>query len=116
MTHTYNGITDTINGHAKRWKMSPTTIVGRLGRGWSIEDAIETPAVSTYSSSQRGVPSKNDAEMWLNDRTIDEISESMLPAFNPAKRAKKPGQWLRRYNPMAFNKWYDEEFKINFPK
>jgi predicted DNA-binding transcriptional regulator AlpA len=44
----FNGVTDSVSGWARRLGMNRMTLYDRLKRGWTIKDAIMTPA-NTYT-------------------------------------------------------------------
>lgn len=105
MNLTLNGITKTASEWAKETGIPAATIVSRKGRGWGDE---ETLTVRVFSNDTK--ITKNDAELYLNDLERHQLPEE-LRILMDGRRTKKVGQFIKRYFPKDFDKWYEEKYK-----
>lgn len=109
MLITYKGETLTANQWTRRLKFTNGTVYNRIKRGWTAEEAIETPINLEFNGKGR-VKTKNDAELFLNETTAEDFPESLKPLIKEC-RAKKLGEFVREHHRQEFNKWYETEFK-----
>lgn len=109
MQITYKGKTQTANEWTRELGFTNGTIYNRIKRGWTVEQAIETPINLEFNGKGR-VKTKNDAELFLNETTAEDFPESLKPLIK-GTRANKLGEFVREHHREAFNKWYEAEFK-----
>lgn len=106
MTLTLNGKTQLASAWAKEVGIPIATIVSRKGRGWSDDKTLTEPLFSNDTKI-----TKNDAELELNDKSFDDVNDiETLHALCP-RNIKKPGQYIRRFYPLKFSEWFNEEYK-----
>lgn len=89
---------------AKEKNMSQQALLKRLQRkGWTVADAIEKPFGKQ--------PSKNDAELYLNDLTMETLPEEFRVIFaNKKQHGKKYGHYIRSEHRAQFDRWFKESY------
>lgn len=80
----------------------PGTAHSRIERGWSPEEALTTPKNPIF---HHGALTKNEAELWLNDVSMDKFPECLKKFLG--KRAKKNGARIRSEFRSEFDKWFE---------
>jgi len=88
--YTINGITKNATEWARHYKMSPDTLIGRLNRGMTIEEAIATPIKAPELYTINGV-SKNVIE-WCKEYGISEstVRGRIIEGWDPIKAITTP--------------------------
>jgi hypothetical protein len=81
------------------------TITSRKARGWSDERTLTEPPFSNDNKI-----TKNDAEIMLNDLERHQLPEEIRILVDGMK-TKKVGQFLRRYFPKDFDRWFNDQYK-----
>jgi len=101
-----------ISKLARDNNVQPVSVFNRLYRGWSVDDAIKTPALSMYKSGfDREWKSKEDFQLDLDEMPLDKLPPPLLRLRLTNKNPKlKFGRWIRRTHPEAFNKYYYDTF------
>jgi hypothetical protein len=102
---THEGKTLTPKEWSKETGISLPTIFSRKARGWT-----DARALSQAVSTQDNKITKNDAELWLNDKPIGLVPASLKHTVIGTGTAKA-GQFIRRYFPKDFDRWFNEEYK-----
>lgn len=102
------GISKLAREHGKR----PVSVFNRIYRGWSVEDAINTPFLPMYRSGfERNWKSKEDVQLELDEMPLDKLPPRMLRLRLTNKNPTlKFGRWIRRQHPEEFNKYYYDNF------
>ncbi len=103
---TIDGVTKGVSEWAKDVGMSPTTLHGRLQRGWDPEEAIRAPA-------GRPTVSKNDAELALNDMTRDQLPSQLAKLIPVNYRGTKCGEVIRSSFRKEFDNWFNKVYVPN---
>jgi len=106
----YKGQEDTVLGWALKLKVAPATLAGRLDRGWSVERAFNEKPHDSFSAARRKGRTKNDAEMYLNDLSRDEMPLCFRHINLGTAKLTKFGQYIRRKHMPEFEKWFSGEF------
>lgn len=109
---TIDGVTRSLPEWAKILGESPTLIHKRLEAGWSEEEAVSTPAHDPTDPDLR-LPTKNDAEMLLNDMTIDQLPSQLASLIPKGYEGKLLGRYLRSNHRAKFGLWFDKIFYPN---
>jgi hypothetical protein len=101
-----------ISKLAREKKIDPGAAFGRIYRGWSVDDAINTPTLSMYKSGfGREWKSKEDFQLDLDDMPFNEIPKVLRQLrTTPIIGKLKFGRWVRRTHPQAFDKYYYDNF------
>ena len=104
LTITYKGATKTISEWSQITGLSEQVLRRRVVRpGWTPEDVIEKPLVKP--------PSKNDAELFLNDQPLEALPPQFIKIIKNRKgHAKKYGSYIRSDHRKLFDKWFAEEW------
>lgn len=105
MNLTLNGITKSAAIWAKEINMPLATIVSRKGRGWTDEKTLCVAAISNENKI-----TKNDCELYLNDIERPFLPDELRILVDGLK-TQKVGQFIRRYFPKEFDKWFNEKYK-----
>lgn len=107
----YKGESLTVGAWAKKLGIKSSSLSNRLDRGWPVERALGEKIDTTFSNTQHKTPSKGDAELWLNDQTVDTIPKSLRKCLSKSPiPGKKFGNSIRTFHREVFNKWFEEEF------
>lgn len=110
MDVTYNGETLCVATWARKFGLSPQAIHKRLRLGWDAEKAFNTPVAKP--------PSKNDAELMLNDLPCEQLPPRLRAIVETHNKQNKPrrfnkkkhGRLLRDEYRTAFDAWFEEDY------
>jgi hypothetical protein len=109
MTIEYNGETHTVQEWAQIKGITANALTLRIARGWTPEEALNTPVSASHGTDPSKKKTKEDAERLLNETPIEKVS-SMIAPFLLGFKSKRLGTMLRRFNRPLFDRWYREEF------
>ena len=96
---TIDGVTKSVSQWAKDIGMAPTTLHGRLERGWTVEEAMKAPLAKVTVS-------KSDAEFALNDMTRHQLPSQLEKLIPPEYKGIKYGEYLRNHFRKDWDSWF----------
>lgn len=111
MDLTYKGRTQNANQWIKELGLSKGALYARLKRGWTVEEAIETPVDMTFSSTGTvKFPTKSEAELKLNETPIEQWPKGLVKFVKDSK-AKKKGEYVRTHYRKQFDDWFTKNVR-----
>jgi hypothetical protein len=107
MTLTFKDKTQTVPQWAKETGIPASTIISRIGRGWSHEKTLTKEVFSNETKI-----TKNDAEMWLNDCRFEDLPKIFREIIkdNATQNLTRYGAYIRRYFSKQFDSWFSNVY------
>lgn len=120
----HKGLKLSVYQWGARLGMKPSTISGRLERGWTVERALETKPDGLFVCRHKTPgksASRNDAEMYLNDISTADYDKGEFIGWRhlPGRLFRllpkgiaqdRPGSYLRNNHPAVFEDFYLKDF------